>query len=170
MPASHVSVHVFEEFETRVSEQWIKHAATLALEAAIPHSEEAVNVVIADDEVVQRLNRQYRGLDERTDVLSFSYTHQGHYYGETSQPTRADDSEFVTPEGVGSPPGEVIVSYPQAARQAESAGHTVETELAFLVVHGVLHLLGHDHEGPDERATMEGLQDRILQAIPRPGR
>ena len=164
MPSYQVSVHVFDQFD-EVSERWVEDVAATALEVTLSESDAELGVVIADDESVRELNRRHRGLDERTDVLSFSYVHQGHYYGETGTASREDDIEFVTPGGVGNPLGEVIVSYPQARRQAEQAGHTVETELAFLLVHGVLHLLGHDHEGPDERAQMEALQDRVMQMV-----
>ena len=60
--------------------------------------------------------------------------------------------------------GDVIVSYPRAVAQAEEYGHSVERELAYLVVHGVLHILGHDHEMPDEQAVMRAREEAALAA------
>ncbi len=61
--------------------------------------------------------------------------------------------------------GEVVVSYPLAARQARQHGHSVEREVALLVVHGVLHLAGHDHEEPEEEAVMRGLEERTVEQL-----
>jgi probable rRNA maturation factor len=68
----------------------------------------------------------------------------------------------VTPPGSGRQLGEIVISYPTAARQAQEAGHPVDEELAHLLVHGVLHLLGHDHQSPAEARRMRAREEALL--------
>ncbi len=127
---------------------------------------EAVSIVIADDATVRDLNSRYRGLDENTDVLSFAFGHQGEYYGEAGPVYElSDDAGFVTPPGAVSGLGEVIVSYPQMARQAQESGHSLEREMAHLVAHGVLHLLGYDHMEAEDEAIMKAKESNVLAQV-----
>jgi probable rRNA maturation factor len=89
---------------------------------------------------IKKLNEMYRGKDAATDVLSFGL-------------------------GEGDQLGEVLISYQQAKKQAEEMKHSTRTELQFLLVHGVLHLLGHDHEKPAESKKMFSVQERILKSL-----
>ena len=163
---SQVSVQIFEEFTESVSPGWIDTVVASVLSIEPEWSSECVSVVIADDESVADLNHAHRGLDETTDVLSFSNRHSGQYYGEDDGLGRASDgSDFVLPPGHDTDLGEVIVSYPQVTRQARQAGHTVQKELAIMLAHGILHLLGYDHEREDEAAEMFSLQDRAIAAL-----
>jgi probable rRNA maturation factor len=73
--------------------------------------------------------------------------------------------DFVMPPGEPSPLGEVIISYPQAQRQAEERGAPLENELALLVIHGVLHLTGHDHLEPEETELMQSKERTALAAL-----
>lgn len=108
-----------------------------ALELA-PETEMAL--VLGDDAELQRLNLAYRGLDRPTDVLSF-----------------AVDAEDLPP---GEPPnlGDVLISLPYAARNAQAAGHGLPEELALLAVHGLLHLLGYDDENEAAAEEMRSLE------------
>ena len=161
-----VSVQIFQEFSDAISPGWINAVISSVLSIEPEWSSERVGVVIADDESVADLNREHRGLDETTDVLSFSYRHSGRYYGESGdQETATNYTEFVLPPGHYADLGEVIVSYPQVCRQARQAGHTVQKELAFMLAHGILHLLGYDHEREDDAAEMFSLQDRAIAAL-----
>ena len=161
-----VSVQIFEEFAGSVSPNWIDAIVVSVLSVEPEWSSERVSVVIADDESVADLNREHRGLDETTDVLSFSNRHSGRYYGKDDEREAVTgDMEFVLPPGQDTNLGEVIVSYPQVSRQARQAGHTVQKELAFMLAHGILHLLGYDHEREDEAAEMFSLQDRAIAAL-----
>jgi probable rRNA maturation factor len=103
-----------------------------------------VAIVLATDATVRRLNREFRGKDETTDVLSF--------------PAGGD----VFPDGTR-PLGEIVISVAQAARQAEARGHSLARELRVLVIHGYLHLLGYDHEVDD--GTMMRLEARLARAL-----
>lgn len=129
---------------------------TLTQEAA---PEGVVSLVVTDDETVRALNREYRGIDEPTDVLSFGL-------GGLSQPL--DDSPadaFIVPADAPLEIGEIIISYPYAARTAAATGRTPREEIALLVTHGVLHLLGHDHLEEDEGEQMRERERRVLSAF-----
>ena len=162
-----IDVQVFDEFANVVSEGHVLEAVNAALESESCEPHTHVSVVIADDEVVRELNRQHRGLDENTDVLSFSFTHEGEYYGEEDRSARETDIDFVLPptEMDDATLGEIIISYPQTCRQAEQAGHPAERELTVLLVHGVLHLLGHDHEELDDEIVMKAAEARAMQQL-----
>ena len=125
----------------------------------------AVSVVIADDEALLELNARYRGEAAVTDVLSFSPHHAGPYLGDDGEGA-SDDADgfpdFPAPDGGPEELGEVVISYPQAKRQAREAGRPVALEVETLVAHGVLHLLGYDHAEPDEERAMFALQDAAL--------
>jgi probable rRNA maturation factor len=162
---------VAEPFETLVSEEWLRMVLECALRAALPAEQTGqVGLLIADDETVRELNRVYRGLDEVTDVLSFSATHAGNWEGDTppaGEPEMAEMPfpEFILPPEELPPLGEVIVSYPQTLRQAEQRGEPVERELALLLVHGVLHLVGHDHLEPEETELMQARERAALAEV-----
>lgn len=149
IPVLEIYVKIDPPFDRDVDEEWLRRvvAQTLALEGVIPPVE--LGLVITDDETIRQLNQRYRGRDEATDVLSFALL-------EDSEPP------FVNPPDGVLHLGEVIVSYPQAAIQAEEYHHSLKQELALLVVHGVLHLLGHDDEGVKGRLTMRAEEKRIL--------
>ena len=164
MTSPDISIQVLDDFADLVNEVDLTEAVAAALVAGSAEDDANVSVVIADDELVRELNDTHRGLDEHTDVLAFSFTHEGDYYGEERQEV-AVDQVFVLPPGESEPLGEVIVSYPQAQRQAATAGHSVEKELTVLLIHGTLHLLGHDHMEPDDEAIMKPLEEKALAAI-----
>ncbi len=154
-PSPDVSV---EDWLTRIA----KEAMDVALEGTGPAQ---MSLLITGDETVHSLNAQFRGLDEVTDVLSFSADHGGHWEGEAEPPEEAGEFDFIMPPGEPSPLGEVIVSYPQAQRQAEERGAPLEHELALLVVHGVLHLTGHDHLEPEETELMQSRERAALAKL-----
>jgi probable rRNA maturation factor len=168
-----VDISVDEPFQGELSEAWLLSAMDAALQVALPEGEPCqVGLVVTGDETVRQLNRDFRGLDEVTDVLSFSASHPGRWEGEAEVPEgRQGDSgdavapAFVLPPGQPPPLGEVIISYPQAQRQALERGEPADRELALLVVHGVLHLSGHDHEEPEESARMQSRERAALESI-----
>lgn len=163
-----INIQVVDDFADLVNEVDLTEAVAAALVAGSAENDANVSVVIAADELVRELNDTHRGLNEHTDVLAFSFTHEGDYYGEEPEEV-AEDMNFVLPPGESETLGEVIVSYPQAQRQADAAGHSLEKELAVLLIHGTLHLLGHDHMEPDDEAIMKPLEAQALAAIQPPG-
>ena len=108
-----------------------------------------LSIAITDDETVRALNRQYANDDAITDVLSFS---------------QREGEEFVSPPGSVPPLGEVIIAYPQAARQAADRERPPEAEVAHLLIHGVLHLLGYDHAEAEEERRMRAREEELLDA------
>jgi len=128
-------VQIGESFASYVDESWLRAAVQAGLDAE-NHPQAELTVVIAEDETLQELNRTFRGVDAPTDVLSFG----GEAPGFVAAPDAAD---YL---------GDVVISYPRA--QAQAIGHSVDAELALLVIHGVLHLLGHDHLDPDAKEAM----------------
>ena len=161
-----VSIQIFEEFWDAVPHEWLEAAARHVLAEAAPPAT-AVGVVIADDGTVRELNARHRGMDETTDVLAFAYAHQGEYHGDSGlTPVAAENEEFVTPPLDIVDVGEVIISFPQAELQAREAGHSTIQELAVLLAHGILHLLGYDHMEPGDEAVMKAEEVRVLSGIP----
>jgi probable rRNA maturation factor len=165
-------ISVAEEFRRDWSDEWLEQVLRLALEQALPPDAPGqVSLLVTDDATVRELNRVYRGLDEVTDVLSFSATHQGHWEGDEAPPSDGEDDStedfpaFVMPPDELPPLGEIIVSYPQTRRQAEALNRPVDRELALLIVHGALHLVGHDHVEPEETARMQAREQAALAAL-----
>ena len=147
-------------------ENWLTTIAKQAMDIALSGTDLAqMSLVITGDDTVHNLNAQFRGSDEVTDVLSFSANHGGHWEGEAEPPENVDEFDFVIPPNEPSPLGEVIVSYPQAQRQAEERGGRLEHELALLVVHGVLHLTGHDHLEPNDTGLMQSRERAALEKL-----
>ena len=109
-----------------------------------------VSLTLTDDEEIRRLNAKYRQIDRPTDVLSF--------------PLQEGETLAALPKGRPML-GDIVISVPRARAQAEAYGHSFRRELAFLTAHGVLHLLGFDHETPEEAAVMEKQQYLILAAL-----
>jgi probable rRNA maturation factor len=164
--AEHVIlVSIGEPFAASLSEERLAAIARRVLEAeGAPLAE--LSVAVTDDETVRSLNRRYAGEDAVTDVLSFS---------------QREGEEFVTPPGAIPPLGEVIIAYPQALRQAKAglprqaaarpstgsgrAERSVEEEVARLLVHGILHLLGYDHAEPEEERRMRAREEELLREV-----
>ena len=121
------------------------------------------SIFITDDENIKKLNEKYRGLDEVTDVLSFSNQHEGEYYGsEGDGRIGLSSEEFIIPADFTDQIGEVVISLPQVERQALENNVEISQELKFLVVHGFLHLLGYDHVETEDRKEMESLEKEIM--------
>ena len=132
--------------------RWVRRRALTALARRALTAEAApvpaqLSIAIIDDETVRELNRRYRGVDAPTDVLSFDLE---------------DGDAFVAPPEGARQLGEIVISYPTAARQADEAGHAIDEELAHLLVHGVLHLLGYDHGSPKEARAMHEREEALL--------
>lgn len=146
-------VKIDEPFQEFLDEGWLRRLVkkTLAAEGMISPVE--LGLVITDDETIHQLNRSYRGRDETTDVLSFALS-------ENNQD--AAGIPFIPPPDGTSHLGEVLISYPQAVVQAKEHKHPLEREIALLVVHGTLHLLGHEDEDEMAEARMRTAEQRVL--------
>ena len=140
-----ILISIDEPFAGSLSQERLAATArrVLAAEGTSPCE---LSVAVTDDETVRALNREYADQDAVTDVLSFS---------------QREGEEFVAPpEGVP-PLGEVVIAYPQAARQAAERGRAATEEVTRLLVHGVLHLLGYDHAEPEEARRMREREEAL---------
>ena len=162
----HVFVSLDEPYGDHIDADWLDGVVQAGLLAAGIDGNAEVSLLITDDETVQSLNAEYRGLDETTDVLSFSADHPGHWEGDGDGPSENPQHfEFVLPPGTPRPLGEIVISWPQAQRQAVEHGVSPERELAHLVVHGALHLVGYDHLGPEDTQHMQALEREALESL-----
>ena len=150
-----INVLIDEGVEVSLVVDWLRSVAEQVLVAQNVGAAVELGLVITSQEKVQQLNLTYRGRDEPTDVLAFS----------TMEELGADSPPFVTPPDGVLHLGEVIISYPQAVIQAEEHQHPVEREIAILIIHGVLHLLGYDHEEPEQKHQMRAREMEILSYI-----
>ena len=124
----------------------LERAARFTLELQPDSADADITIVLTDDQQLHELNRNFLGVDAPTDVLSF--------------PASEED-----PETGASYLGDILISIPRAAQQALAGGHPLEAEVQLLVVHGVLHLLGHDHAEAEEKALMWNEQAKVLERL-----
>ncbi len=117
-----------------------------------------VVVTLVDDDEIHQLNKEYRGIDRPTDVLSFAMNE-----GEEIDIDYEDVEEEM--EGFEDTLGDIVISIPRAIAQAEEYGHSFERELGFLTVHGFLHLIGYDHENEEEEKVMFAKQEKVLEQL-----
>lgn len=136
----------------------VRRAALAAL-AVTPQSWQTEwTVRLSDDAELQRLNLQFRGMDKPTDVLSFGGAdyRDGKPLQEHHAYADADSAQYL---------GDIVISLDRCAAQAAAGGHALESELALLVVHGTLHLLGYGHDTQRRKARMWKAQARALQSM-----
>lgn len=127
-------------------EQLIERVVNKTLEEKGLTKDGEVSIALVDNLYIQELNNKYRQLDKPTDVLSFPMDGVD------------EEADYLVL-------GDIIISLEKALEQAEDYGHSLEREVAFLTVHGMLHLLGYDHEEEAERNLMENEQKAILDLL-----
>jgi probable rRNA maturation factor len=137
-------IHIETEFP--FPEDPLENAARAALEHESASLDADLSIILTDDARLHELNLNYLKVDAPTDVLSFPAS-------ETDPETGA---RYI---------GDILISIPRAQIQAAAAGHSLEAEVQLLVVHGVLHLLGHDHAKAKEKARMWKAQSEILERL-----
>ena len=124
--------------------------------------ESQISLILTDDEGIREVNREHRGLDRSTDVLSFpmvDFPSPAEY-----SVLEEDDSLFDLDTGELLL-GDIMISAEHVKAQAEAYGHSIRREFCFLVAHSMLHLLGYDHMTPPEAAVMEAKQEQVLQSL-----
>ena len=105
------------------------------------------NIIIIDNPRIHEMNKEYRGVDRETDVITFAL--------EDHKDIEFEDLRLL---------GDVYISIDKARSQAKDYGHSLKREISFLAIHGLLHLLGYDHMNPEDEKVMFGLQDEILDS------
>ena len=133
-----------EEF---LYEDIIKKVSNKALETE-KVEKASCSIIIVDNSYIHKLNKEYRGIDRVTDVISFALE---------------DEKSMVIPDEIRLL-GDIYISLDKAKEQAKEYGHSLERELCFLAVHGLYHLLGYDHETEEEAEVMFKKQEEVLKA------
>lgn len=147
-PAYAIAWHVEPAYERDVKRRSLAALARRAMRAEGVAKPSTLSIAVVDDETICELNRRFLGINAPTDVLSFPL----------------DSPE--DPHGSGeSPLGEVIIAFPTAGHQAAEAGHSVDDELAHLLIHGVLHVLGYDHKLRADARRMRGREEELLGRV-----
>jgi len=121
-----------------------------------------VSVTLTDNESIREVNRDFRNLDRATDVLSFP---MADYATPADFDSLEEMDDVFNPETGEYMMGDIMISVEKVKEQAEAYGHSEKRELAFLVAHSMLHLMGYDHEEEEERQVMEKKQEEILQNL-----
>jgi probable rRNA maturation factor len=134
----------------------VRKVIETALQISGVHGPVEIDCVITDNVAVHKLNKLYRGVDSPTDVLSFRLSDK--------QPGNAH-VVFPAAAGEAAHLGEIIISYERTAEQAPEHGNTVKQELNLLLVHGTLHLLGHDHMETAQARKMRAWEDKIMKQL-----
>ena len=132
----------YEEVYSKLLEKTLKHLSL--------SFEPIVSVSFVDNEFIHKMNREYRNVDRPTDVISFAFL------------DGCEDRDEQLHSNMPVCLGDIYISVDRAKEQAEEYGHSLDRELSFLFVHGILHLLGYDHMTPEDEKVMFRLQDEIL--------
>ena len=141
-------IEIFNQLDEEIKE--LETVEKLLLSAIEKEKLEDVtfNLIIVDNEYIHELNKNYRGIDRETDVITFALE---------------DEDSIIVPKEEGRNLGDIYISIDKARSQAEEYGHGLLRELSFLAVHGFYHLLGFDHMTPEEEKVMFAKQEEVLE-------
>lgn len=167
-----MTIHLENEYETEALSEVFdfdhREVAEMVVAQALEQEgcpyEASVEILITSDEEIHRLNKEHRGIDRPTDVLSFPMVdfETPAEYGFLEE----ESSDFYfDPDSGELLLGDMVLSVPRIVAQAQEYGHSRKREYAFLIAHSMLHLLGYDHMEPEEAAVMERKQTEILDAL-----
>lgn len=135
-----------DEENERVIERVCEEAALVY--ALGPNAE--ISILLCHNDYIHKLNKQYRNIDRPTDVLSFALN-------------EGDEDGYDGPDTALL--GDIVISLEKVDEQAKEYGHSFERELAYLTIHGMLHILGYDHQTPEEKAEMRKEEEFVLQRL-----
>ncbi len=145
-----IQIDVDEPFSADVDRADLERVARHVLQAEGVQPPGEVTIWITDEDELHALNRTYRNVDRSTDVLSFGADDDDTFVGAPDQPHHL---------------GDLAISFPHVVRQADEYGHSRQRELCYLVTHGLLHLLGYDHEQPDDAQRMRQREEAVLGTL-----
>ena len=146
------------EWQSRLSE----------LIASTSSSDVVLQVVLTDDETLHEHNREYRGIDRPTDVLSFSYLEGHEGRGESLLPAGADLNDYLDPPAFEEDvplAGQILVSVETVVARGAVHTSSIDHEMGFMLVHGMLHVLGFDHADDEEAASMRAQEEQMMAAL-----
>lgn len=116
-----------------------------------------LNIILTNPETIRKTNKQYRGIDKETDVLSFPMFEQEEILQMLEQENNSKTAEDVL--------GDIMISIPKVIEQAKEYGHSTQRELAYMVVHGFYHLMGYDHIKEEDKCVMRQKEENILNKL-----
>ena len=153
----HNTIDVEFSVENGLAGKWdearIRTLVRAIVSRELPEAQHAViSLHLVGDDTIRALNREHRGKDAHTDVLSFPLHDP-------------NGMRFVLPPDQPAHLGDVVVSLPRAAEQAHDFGHSLDREIGYLVAHGVLHVLGYDHEEEADRRRMRQKEEEALRPL-----
>ena len=134
----------------KINQRKIKRITKIALQHLETDEKTEISLLFTDDKFIRLLNHKYRGIDKSTDVLSFSLQE-----GSVKMPGSESDKLL----------GDIIISLETAQRQADNLNHSMEKELTVLLIHGLLHLTGYDHEKDKDYKIMQEKEGKILENL-----
>jgi len=157
-----LEIHNFTQNE--IDEGFFQKIAKETLRVAGIKDDAEISLAIVGDGRIRRLNKMYRGKNRVTDVLSFENKSIMPYLKRSfPKIKKSKNIEFVEAPDNIKRLGEIVICYPRARKQAKSLNHSLEKELTVLLVHGILHILGYDHEGGEiEAEKMKKMEEKIL--------
>ena len=129
----------------------------------VPFKDISLNVTFTDDDTIHEINKEFREIDRSTDVLSFpaiDFVNPGDF-----SHLNGTELDYFDPETHEMILGDIMISLEHAHSQALEYGQSFKREIAFLITHSLLHLIGYDHMEDDERLIMEAKQERILETL-----
>jgi probable rRNA maturation factor len=141
-----INLEITEEFKDLYESSSIKLVVCSTFKHLRVPETASLTILITTDQQIHQLNRDFRGVDAPTDVLAFPAGHRD----------PEDGTTYL---------GDVIISHPQASQQARQRGHPIIEEIHLLTIHGILHLLGYDHEEPEGKERMWETQEFILDQL-----
>jgi probable rRNA maturation factor len=156
MIRNQIYVHIKRGLHFPFKRAWLKSIVIHVLKLETLKGPYEISLAVTDCETIQELNREYRKIDSPTDVLSFTLTKTTPAY---------QDTTFISPPDSFNHLGEIVIAYPFTVQQAHLHHNTVDQEMKLLIVHGILHLLGYDHENAMDSRKMRKREKHILDLI-----
>ena len=163
-----LEIHNFTQ--NQIDEKFFQRVADVVLKTVSPSINSGLNKVeislaIVGDGRIRKLNKIYRGKNKVTDVLSFGDKSVMLYLNKAFPKIKKGEVFIEVPDGTNRL-GEIVICYPRAKKQAKSLNHSLEKELTILLIHGILHLLGYEHEkGEVEEKKMKVMERKIFKLI-----
>jgi probable rRNA maturation factor len=136
------------------SHAWMRETVKAVLSAEKIAESVSLDILITNDRQIRRMNKKYRGIDRPTDILSFALNEKNEL-----------DIDFPPEQDGVNNLGEIIISYPRVTEQSDEHGVTVEDEFTLLITHGILHLLGYNHEDDSDARKMRRREKAIISRI-----
>jgi probable rRNA maturation factor len=160
-----LEIHNFTQNEIR--EKFFERVTEAVLKTVGIKDKTEISLAIVGDGRMRKLNKMYRGKNRVTDVLAFANRSIIPYLAKAfPRLKRGEDFKFIEPPDGVKRLGEIIICYPRAKKQAKRLGHSLEKELTILLIHGILHLLGYEHEkGGPEAEEMKEMEEKILKQV-----